>query len=68
MNAMSETELTPVQASLMGIRIRIDEFEDALVADLEQLRTLVRAQGIAEADELITKMLDTLTENVGEEE
>lgn len=65
---MSESELTPAQASLVGIRIRIDEFEDALIADLEQLRTLVRAQGIAEADELITKMLDTLTEEVEDEE
>jgi hypothetical protein len=65
---MNETNLTPEQASLMSVRIRIDEYEDALIADLTELRTVIRSGDIAKADELVTKMLDTLTEDIEDEE
>ena len=61
-------ELTPTQASIMAIRIRIDEYEDEIIAQLTELRTLIRAQDTAKADELVTSMLDQLTAEIEDEE
>jgi hypothetical protein len=64
-NVTNETEM---QASLMAVRIRIDEYEDELIAQLTELRILIRAQDIAKADELVTSMLDILTQEETEDE
>lgn len=54
--------------SLLGIRIKLDEYEDAIIADLTEIRVAIRAGDISKADELVTELLNMMTEEIEDEE
>ena len=65
MNA-NEDELSKV-IRMLDIRIKLDEYEDSIIAQLAEIRTSIRAGEMALADEQVTALLDTMTEDIEDE-